>query len=49
MLPNFLEKFKRQKQNILLAVIVFLLVFLSFGAGMIAQFYLTKPPLQIIP
>jgi len=39
--------FKRNKQNILLIAIVFLSVLLSFGAGMVVQFYLQKPPLII--
>jgi len=47
MLANISQFFKRQKQNILLVAIVFLLVLLAFGAGMAAQFYLSKPPLII--
>lgn len=48
-ITNFIEFCKRQKANILLIVIVFLLVLLAFGAGFIVQFYLQKPALEIIP
>ncbi|MDD4990165.1 MAG: hypothetical protein PHW31_02535 [Candidatus Pacebacteria bacterium] len=47
MLPDLINKIKRQKQNILLVIIVFLLVLLAFGAGMAVQFYLQKPSLTI--
>jgi len=46
-ISNFIKFCKRNKQNILLVVIVFLAVLLAFGAGMTAQFYLSKPPLII--
>lgn len=47
MLPDLINKIKRHKADILLAVTVFLLVLLAFGAGMVVQFYLQKPPLVI--
>lgn len=47
MIAELTQFFKRQKQNVSLAIVVFLLVLLAFGAGMVAQFYLSKPPLVI--
>jgi len=47
MLPNFIEKFKRHKDSVVLVAIVFLLCLLSFGLGFLTNFYLQKPPLTI--
>jgi len=47
MLSNIIKFFKRNKDKILLIVMVFLLCLLSFGLGILTQFYLSKPPLEI--
>lgn len=47
MLTNFKDFFKNYYNNILLVLIVILLSLLAFGAGMLTQFALEKPPLQI--
>ncbi|MCX6789262.1 MAG: hypothetical protein NTZ42_01450 [Candidatus Gribaldobacteria bacterium] len=47
MLPNFIEKFKRNKDTILLIAAVLLLCLLSFGLGFLTSFYSQKPPLTI--
>jgi len=47
MLSEIRQFFKSHLNDILLFLIVFLLCFLSFGAGILTQFYLQKPPLEI--
>jgi len=47
MLPELVKIFKRNKDTILLVIIVFLLCLLCFGAGILTQFYLSKPLLKI--
>jgi len=47
MLANFKDFFKKYYNNILLTLIIILLFLLAFGAGMLTQFALEKPPLQI--
>jgi len=47
MLPEIINFFKRHKDLMVLAAIVFLLCLLCFGLGMLTQFYLQKPPLEI--
>jgi len=47
MLSDITKFFKRKSDLILLAAVVFLLCLLSFGLGILAQFYLQKTPLEI--
>jgi len=47
MLAKISEFFKLRKSLLLLVIVVFLFCLLSFGLGMITQFYLAKPVLQI--
>jgi len=50
MLANLKEffKFNLNKKTILLFLIITLLCLFSFGVGMLTQFYLQKPNLEII-
>ncbi len=47
MLSNLKEFFKSHCDDILLFLTIVLLCLLVFGAGMLTQFALEKPPLQI--
>jgi len=47
MLANIKNFFKSHLNDILLFLIIFLLCLLSFGAGILTQRHLQKPPLEI--
>ncbi len=47
MLSDIIKFFKRRSDLILLLFVVFLLCLLSFGLGILAQFYSQKSPLEI--
>jgi len=47
MLSKIVEFVKKHSNNIFLFLIVFLLCLFSFGLGMLTQFYLQRPPLEI--
>ena len=47
MLSNIKQFFKSHFDKIFLFLIIFLLCLLSFGVGMLTQFYLQKSPLEI--
>lgn len=47
MLSKIKQFFKTYFNDILLFLIIFLLCLLTFGAGMLTQHYLQKPPLEI--
>jgi len=47
MLSEIIQFVKKHSNNILLFLIVFLLCLLSFGIGMLTQYYLQKPDLEI--
>jgi predicted negative regulator of RcsB-dependent stress response len=47
MLANLKEFFKLNKKSILLFLIITLLCLFSFGVGMLTQFYIQKPNLEI--
>jgi len=46
-IPGIREFFKRNYSNILIFLLVLLLVFLGFGAGILTEAYLSRPPLII--
>jgi len=48
MLANLKEFFKLNKKSILLFLIITLLCLFSFGVGMLTQFYLQRPNLEIV-
>lgn len=47
MLSKIIQFVKNHSNDILIFLVIFLLCLLCFGAGMITQFYLQKPALEI--